>query len=817
MLKNYFSIAFRNFWRNKTFSLINIFGLSIGISAALVIYLIVQYDFSFDRFHKDEKRIFRVVSNFEFSGEVFRNSGVTVPMGNALRKELSGTELVIPFYMADSDAKLTVPAAGNKENAVYKKQKNIAFVDDAYFKMIDYKWLVGSAGVSLQQPYQCVITESRARQFFPGLALATIPGKEIYLNDSVRLSVSGIVQDLQQHTDFNFNLFIARATLENTRLKPGDWEQWDNTNSVSQLMIKLSRGTSVAAVEKGINSIFSNHHKKEPGDNSKTVYALQPLNDIHFNTDYDNFDQRQAHKPTLYGLLAVAAFLLLLGCINFINLTTAQASQRAKEIGIRKTMGSSKQQLVLQFLSETFLLTAVATLISIAITPLLLKVFADFIPEGLHFNVTGQPGILLFLAALVITVTLLSGFYPAIVLSGFNPVLVLKNQSAASSGQTRNAFLRKTLTVSQFVIAQVFIIATMLVSRQISYSLNKDLGFKKDAIVYFSVNFRDNVPGRKLLLQEKLKAVPGIEKISLSNSPPSSSNTWSSTMKYKDGKKEIETDVQLKMIDTNFLPMYKMKLLAGGNMLYSDTGNAMIINETYAKILGFTNPQQAVGKYIEWNNKQMPIVGIAANFHQKSTHEIIKPLALVNNLKQCRTFNIALQPQNSQGTTWKTAIAGIEKNWKEVYPADDFDYHFLDESLAKYYTAEKNISSLLLWATGLAIAISCLGLLGLVIYITHQRTKEIGIRKVIGASIGQLVTLLSKDFLKLVAIAFMIAVPIAWWGAYKWLQNFAYKTEISWWIFVSGGLVMFIMAMLVLGLRTFKAAAANPVESLRTE
>lgn len=819
MLKNYFSIAFRNFRRNKTFALINIFGLSIGISASLVIYLIVQYDFSFDKFHKDGNRIYRVVSNFVFSGEVFRNSGVTVPLGNAVRKELSGLELVAPVYMADADAKLTVPQTGSTAPAVYKKQKNIAFADEAYFKLIKYDWLSGSPAVSLQQPYQCVLTESKATLYFPGVSAANLQGKEILLNDTVRLTISGIVKDIPQNTDFSFTVFIARATLENTRLKPADWDQWNNTNSVSQLLVKLAPGTSAATVEKKLYGLYAKYHAKEPESNSKdsTAFALQPLADIHFNADYSNFDQRLAHKPTLYGLLAVAGFLLLLGCINFINLTTAQASQRAKEIGIRKTMGSSRRQLVVQFLSETFILTVVATVISIAITPLLLKIFADFIPAGLHFNLSSQPGILLFLAVLVTVVTLLSGFYPASVLSGFNPVLVLKNQSAAGSGQSRNAFLRKTLTVSQFVIAQVFIIATMLVSRQISYSLNKDLGFKKEAIVYFSVNFRDNTPGRKQLLQEKLKAVPGIAMISLSNNPPSSNSTWSSTMKYKDGKKETETDVQLKMIDTSFLTLYRMKLLAGTNMLSSDTGNAFIINETYAKILGFKTPGDAIGKYIEWSNKQMPITAVAADFHQKSMHEIIKPLALVNNLKQCRTFNIALQPQNPAGSTWKTAIAGMEKVWKEIYPEDDFDYHFLDESLAKYYTAEKNISSLLRWATGLAVAISCLGLLGLVIYITHQRTKEIGVRKVIGASVAQLVALLSKDFLQLVVIAFIIAVPLAWWGADKWLRNFAYKTEISWWIFLSGGLVMFATALLVLGIRTFKAASANPVDSLRTE
>jgi ABC-type antimicrobial peptide transport system permease subunit len=508
---------------------------------------------------------------------------------------------------------------------------------------------------------------------------------------------------------------------------------------------------------------------------------------------------------------------LLLGCINFINLTTAQASQRAKEIGIRKTMGSSKWQLIAQFLSETFLITLVATLLSIAMTPLLLKVFADFIPENLHFDLGKEPGVIVFLCLLVVSVTLLSGFYPAVILSGFKPVLVLKNQAYANTGKTRSAYLRKSLTVSQFVIAQVFIIATILVSKQISYSLNKDLGFKKDAILYFSSNYRDNVPGNRDVLKNKLAALPCIAKISMSNTPPSSNNVWSSTMKFKDGKKEIETDVQLKMIDTGYLALYNMKLVAGHNLVNSDTSTGMIINQTYARVLGFRNPQDAIGKLIEWNNKQLPIDGVAADFHQRSLHEVIKPLAMVNNKKQARTFNIALQPQHAGGTPWKATIAGIENAWKQVYPSDDFEYKFLDENIAKYYTSEKNISSLLMWATGLAIAISCLGLLGLIIYITNQRTKEIGIRKVIGASITQLIALLSVDFLKLIAIAFVIAVPIAWWGSHKWLESFAYRTSVSWWIFLLGGLVMFAMALVILCTRTFKAASANPVNSLRSE
>jgi putative ABC transport system permease protein len=816
MLKNYFIVAFRNFWRNKIFSLINIVGLAIGISASLVIYLLVHYDFTFDKFEKDGDSIYRVVSDFTFSGESFKNSGVPSPMPTAVKNEVTGLEIVAPFRTWNDNVKVTVKRVNGKP-VVFKKQNSVVFADENYFKLLEYKWIAGSPKTSLQQPDQIVLTESNAKLYFPTLNAAQIVGKEIIFNDTIRTTITGVVKDLEKNTDFTFKTFISRATLESTSLKPEDWTEWGSTTSASQLLIKLSRGTTTMQVQSQIMKLFKKYHKQESDDHSTTAYSLQPLSDIHFNADYDNFDQRLAHKPTLYSLLAVAAFLLLLACINFINLTTAQASQRAKEIGIRKTMGSSKKQLVFQFLSETFLLTLIATILSLIITPLLLKVFSDFIPEGLHFSLIEQPGILLFLLLLVLSVTVLSGFYPAIVLSSYQPVLVLKNQAYSNTGKSRSAWLRKSLTVSQFVIAQVFIIATILVSKQISYSLNKDLGFKKDAIVNFNTNYYDTVQSHRLVLLDKIKAIPEVAMVSLSNNPPSSNSTWSSSMKYKDGKKEIETDVQVKIGDTNYIKLYQMKLLAGTNLPYSDTVHNLLINETYAHILGFQQPQQAIGKYIEWNSKQNPIVGVVTDFHQHSLHDPIKPLIIATNTSQERNFSIALQRQNPEGTTWKTAISKIEKAYKQVFPEDDFEYSFFDESIAKYYTAEQNISKLLMWATSLAIFISCLGLLGLAIYITNQRTKEIGIRKVVGASVTQIVSLLSKDFLKLIIIAFVIAIPIAWYGAHAWLQNFAYRTNISWWVFLSGGSIMFFIALIILCIRTFKAANANPVKSLRTE
>lgn len=803
-------------WKNKVFTVINILGLAIGISASLVIYLLVNYHFTFDKFEKDGDRIYRVISNFTFSGETFRNSGITSPMGPAVKKELTGLDAVVPFRTFDGDTKVSVPSEKEKEPVIFKKQKEIVFADGNYFKLIGYEWIAGSEKTAVQQPYQTVLTESNAKLYFPKITAAQIIGKEIYFNDTVRTTVTGVVKDIAQNTDFSFKTFISRATLENTSLKPLDWEEWNNTNSASQLLLKLSPGTSPAQIEKGMYVLYDKYRHKEHDDNSKASFALQPLSDIHFNDEYGGYTKPLANKPTLYSLLAIAVFLLLLGCINFINLTTAHAAHRAKEIGIRKTMGSSRKQLILQFLIETFLLTLTATILSIALTPLILKAFSGFIPEDLHFNFTAQPGMILFLIVLMMVVTLLSGFYPAIILSGYKPVLVLRNQAYTNTGKTRNAWLRKSLTVSQFVIAQVFIMGAILVSKQINYSLNKDLGFRKDAILNITTNYYDTVKSHKFVLMDKLKAIPEITMISLGNYPPSSKNSWSSTIKYKDGKKEIQTDVQIKLGDTNYLKLYQMKLLAGANLPFSDTVHSVIINETYAHILGFKNLQQAIGKYIDWDNKDI-IVGVVADFHQKSFHEPIKPLLIGSRTSSERTFNIALQPQNESGTTWKTAISKIEKAWKEVYPQDEFSYSFFDEDIAKFYEVDQHISTLLMWSTSLAIFISCLGLLGLVIYTTTHRTKEIGVRKVLGASISQIVTMISKDFILLVILGFAIAAPLAYFGMHKWLDNFAYRTEISWWIFLLGGSIMVIIALFTLAFQTIRTAMMNPVKSLRSE
>lgn len=820
MLKNYFIVALRNFWRNKTFSLINITGLCIGISAALVIFIIVSYDLGFDHSYKDSNRIYRVVSNLKVMTEDNPGPGVTTNLAGAVKTELTGADIVAPLFVWDNHwAKyptVTVGSSAAGKTVVLKTQKNIVFTNNNFFKLFNYTWLSGPPTEALTDPYQAVLTETGAKLYFPGTPVSQVQGKTLTLNDTTHVTITGIVKDVDQHTDFTFTVFLSAPTLSKTIFKGEDL--WNNTQPSSQLFVKLSQGETKNMFTTKLNALYRRHYKTTNDDNATISFGLQPLSDLHFNEDYGNyFDNHLAHKPALLGLFAAAAFLLLLACINFINLTTAQASQRVKEIGIRKTMGSSKKQLVSQFLGETFLLTIIATALSVIITPWLLYLFSDFIPQGVHFSLLKQPGILVFLVVLVAGVSLLSGLYPALVLSSYKPALALKNNSI-TTGKPRSAWLRKSLTVTQFVIAQVFIIASIVVSRQVSYSLNQGLGFKKDAIIYFRTNNPHNNTTRQNVLLQKLNAIPEVAMVSISTNPPSTTAGWSGVLTYNNGKFDIETDVDIKLADNNYLKLYQIPLLAGNNLPYSDTTNSIIINTTYARALGFSQPQQAIGKFIKFNSRMTPVVGVVADFHQSSFHEAIKPLLIGNGLRNTGTFNIALKQQDANGTVWKTALTKIEKAYKETYPAeDDFQYSFVDDTLAKYYTTEQNISRLLTWATGVSVLISCLGLLALVIFITARRTKEIGIRKITGATVMQLITLLTKDFIKLILLAFVIAVPLTWWGAAKWLQNFAYKTTLSWWIFGLGGGCILLIAFLVMIAKTYRAATANPVKALRTE
>ncbi|MFS8083878.1 MAG: FtsX-like permease family protein, partial [Ginsengibacter sp.] len=424
-----------------------------------------------------------------------------------------------------------------------------------------------------------------------------------------------------------------------------------------------------------------------------------------------------------------------------------------------------------------------------------------------------QPSMIIFLVLLTVSVSFLSGFYPAMILSGLKPVLVLKNQALSGSTQTRNAWVRKTLTVSQFVIAQFFVIATLMVSKQINYSINSDLGFAKDGIITFDTP-RDTIAKHNQQLLNEINSIPEVEIASTGFFSPADKGVSYTNVSYAE-KKDLKANIQIRWGDPNYMKVYQLKLLAGRDVEASDTMKEFIINNTYAKLLGFQKPEDALGKELNFNGKNMPIVGVMQDFHETSTRGQIDPLVFAGSTGS--TFHIRLKPNTAGGFEWKNAISKIQKDFKQVYPDADFSYQFVDEKIASLYQSEQRTASLLKWSTGLAILISCLGLLGLVIFTTNSRKKEIGVRKVLGASVMQITSSLSTDFMRLVLLAFVIAAPIAWWVTYKWLQNYAYKTNMSWWIFAISGISMLLIALITLSIQTIKAAIANPVESLRSE
>jgi len=826
MIKNYFKIAFRGFWKHKLFTLINIIGLSIGISASLVIYLIVHYDFTFDKFHKDSDRIYRVVSNFSFQGNWSHSYGVTAPLAASVKANATGVQFVAPLYTLNPDVLVD---RGSAAPLKLKGQDHITLADQNYFKIFSYKWLAGSSSNALDAPYHVVLTSDRAKLYFPKLSYEQIIGKVVTYN-TLKTTVTGIVAPLTENTDFTCHDFISYSSAApKTRLgNDVQLDQWGSTNSASELFLKLAPGITRANMEKQVNNLLKKYSPLSADDikrRSDRSFTVQPLSDIHFNQDYGTFDfSGPANKTTLYLLLVVAGFLLLLGCINFINLTTAQAAQRAKEIGIRKTMGSGRGQLIGQFLSETFIITLLAVIISICLAPLVLKLFADFVSSGVKADFIGQPGIFLFLFGLTILVSFLAGFYPALILSGYKPALVLKNQAQSNSHKTRNAWLRKSLTVSQFVIAQFFIMGTMLVSKQIYYALHKDLGFKKDAIVYMDTPYKVRKASTNKVLADKLRELPGVAMVSIGIAAPSSGSTnGTTTATYKDGKKDINTAIEVKFVDENYIELYGIKIIAGRNIQPGDSTTGLIANEKYAHVLGFTDPAKLVGKELEKFNgtKNMRIVGIVGNFYSHSVQSPIGPLVIVakgaNDGYQNSTIHVALKPENAGGGDWNKTIAAMGKAWKESYPDDDFNYQFYDKSIEQFYTQEEHMSTLLTWATGLSILISCLGLLGLAVYTTNQHTKEIGVRKVLGASVAQIVKLLSTELVLLIVLASFIVTPIAWFLMNMWMERYADKTTISWWIFAASGAGMLLVAFVTSSFQTVKAAIVNPVKSLRSE
>lgn len=815
MFKNYFKIAWRSISRNKVYTSINVLGLSLGVCACLIIYLITSFELSYDTFHPDKERVYRIVTSMQNpQGNTSEGASGVVALPMAVRNELSGLEDVTGFY--NYFAKVTIPGANNTAKKFFAPREGeqaspVIVAEPQYFRIFKYKWLHGDPSTALKEPFKVVLSRQEANKYFGAEPLENVMGKEVIYNDSLRLTVSGIVEDWDKHTDFGFKDFISFATVRHSFLKNDiDLQSWSMWDSDSQGYVKLANGVTAAQVEKQFPQFIKAHIKVQEG--SKIQMSLQPLSDIHFNNRYQDSYSRQAHLPTLYGLMAIAVFILLIAAINFINLSTAQSLRRAKEVGVRKVLGSSKTNLTTQFLIETFIVTAVSLIIAVVAVNPIISVFNSIIPQGVALNLFSLP-VLGFLVSILMITSLLAGFYPARVLSSYLPVLSLKGQGSPRLNNRGN--LRKTLIVFQFTVSLVFIIGTLVVADQIRFALNKDMGFDKDAIITVHTDWNNTIDQLSVFC-DKLRALPNVTKVSRHQQTPAAQRHGGTIIDYK-GAGGAKIDASFDFCDENYVPLFGLKIVAGRNLAHSDTLKEYLVNETCAKALGFRKPADAVGKTVEigMSDSKRQIVGVVKDFNSKSLHEVISPFFMCSIKGRERAVSIKLAGKDL--SNFKATIAQIGSAWKEVYPNDKFEYTFFDQTIVGFYDKEQKTAQLMNTAMLIAIFISCMGLFGLATFTAQQRVKEIGIRKVLGASVARIVSMLSKDFLLLIVISLVIASPIAYYFMHTWLQGFAYRITINLWMFLLSGLAAIMIAFATVSFQAIKAALTNPVKSLRNE
>lgn len=811
MLKD-LSLALRNIRRNKVLTAINVLGLSIGISACLAIFLIASYELGFDKFQPDKDRIYRIYSEFsgQFKGS---NRGVPTAVPVAIRDHLTGIESLTNFHnFFDCHVKIPVKNSPPKDFGKYKK---VIITAPDYFEVFNYyEWIVGNPKQSLSQPFNVVISESRAMMYFGVADPMSVIGKEIVYQDSLLVTVSGVVKDIRERTDLDFTDFISLSTVERSWLKDNiELNSWNNVSSSSQLFVKLAAGTPPEKIE---NELLRLPEilvaPNEKWDDWRPAARMQPFDELHFNSKLGVFDSSRTvmDQSTIYILIGVAALLLFTGIINFINLQTAQASVHAKEVGIRKLMGSSRTKLISRFLSQSLILCALAVILSVPSVKLFFNYFPDYIPEGLQFHLA-DPAIILFLVSCIIAVTFLAGLYPAFVMSSYQPALALKNLAHANTGSSRSSFIRKSLTLSQFSFSQIFLAGALVIALQLNYMVNKDLGFDPNAVLY--VNTYEINKDMRQMFANALDQIPEIEAFGAHSSPPVSGARFFNSYKYDNGKDILEHRVEMKEGDTSYLRIYGIELLAGRNVLPIDSVREVVINEKYMHVLGFTDAREVIGETLE---NGIDIVGVVRDFHTESLHTAIGPAAISFSTK-VSGFGIKLATPNDKVGDLGPALSKIEVAWKKLFPDQEFKVSFMSDTMKRYYENEQRTGKIAAMSSVIAILISCLGLFGLSSFTVIRRTKEIGIRKVLGASVNNILMLLSGDSLKLMFIAFVLSAPIAYYFADKWLQSFAYRMELSAWIFVLSGLFSVVIAFTTISFHTINAAKADPVKSLRYE
>ncbi len=795
MIRNYIKIAFRSLWRHKGFSLINIIGLAVGLTACFLIYINIKFELSYDTFNKKFDQIYRVAVDV-------RRPNIPVIVTSSAFEQM-GPSLQQDYPQVKENARMAGARFLVQYGAVKFQEENAIYTDPSLFSVFTFPVIKGDIKKGFQAPFTVVITQTMAKKYF---GENDPVGKTLTLDSKYPALVTAVIKDIPANSHFKFDMAVSYAT--SLKLYSNGGTNWAQIRGYTYIV--LPKGYDFRGLERQLPAFASRHYTEaDRKEGTGYGYHLVPLKDVYMDALRGGPDWGDLHNIRIFS--AIALFILLIACINFINLTTARATERAKEVGIRKVMGAARKQLISQFLSESVIICFIAFLLAALLSNSLLPLYNQISGKVTNTTVFTHAYVLhLFILSCFIGIV--AGLYPAFVLSGYKPVATLKGRFSKSG---KGILLRRSLVVVQFAISIVLIVGTIVVYTQLNYMRSQPLGFQKDQMLTIDF-FSDLAVQRRLpMIKNELKKIPNVISAAASRSLPGFGNGNSeSEIENKAGFMQ-QMLIDAYYVDNDFIPQFEMKLAAGrtfSRTFGTDTTRAFLINEAAAKSLGFATPAEAVGGKLKQWGQTGEIIGVVKDFHFQSLQEPVKPLSISNDPDFTRVITLKIGSKNIPAT-----IAAIQQKWKSLVPERPFNYRFVDDAFNEQYAAQVNFGNLFMYFAVLAILISCMGLFGLASYSTIQRTREIGIRKVFGASVSGIVNMLSAEFLKLVILASLIAFPLAWFAMNKWLQDFAYRITISWWVFALAGTMALVIAFATVSFQAIKAAIANPVDSLRAE
>jgi len=799
MFKLNLKIALRNIWKNRGYTFINILGLSVGMACCILIFIFISYQLSYDQQFKNKDRIFRVVSTWDYAdGNREYSGGVPLPLAPAVHNDFSMLEEVAALQRAGGVLKIRDEAGRVR----LKTDERVFYAEPQFFKIFDFNWLQGNPQKDLVAPNTVAISEEMAIKFFGDWRKAV--GQTINYRNKTDLKVTAVFADLPESNSNPVKIAISYASFSRK-----DSKEWGSVADASECYVLLKKGVTEKELEGPVAAFIKKYY--EPTDTGMEGHHFQPLSELHKDQRYGNNANKITSMKEVYGLVVIGFFLIITACINFINLATAQAVSRSKEVGVRKVMGSRRKELMVQFLTETITLTVISLLVACVLTEAILPGMASLFKEKLSFSLIHNPVILLFMVGLVLFVGFLAGFYPAMVMSGFSPALAIKNK--ISIGHSGGGALRRVLVVVQFAITIILITGTLVILQQMTYLREKPLGFNSSAIGLPSVPSDSLSIIKYEVFKDRVLRIPGVTSASLCSNAPSSEDN-SMTSFYFASSKAADFQVNIKMGDEDYVKTFGLELLAGRALSKSDTVKEFVVNETLLRKLNIADPQAAIGKMVSLNGgiRQGQVVGVVKDFNNMNLREAISPILLFSNKKEYGRLAIKMDVHRIPAV-----MAEVERLWNFYYPDYIYRSTFMDDNISKYYESEQIMGTLFKVFASVIIFIAFIGLFGLISFVAAQRTKEMAIRKVLGASTLELVKMLNTSFVIMVLIANLVAWPVAYILISKWLAQYTYRIEVSIWPFLIAMIVSMFITLLTVSLRSFRAAKTNPIDALKYE